>query len=76
MIDYSKGRNLASTIISDKLRVSTATFPRSEYYGGGEDALIETWVFSDDGIHSARQIFSRTCKHALMVHDMVVGILK
>ena len=76
MIDYCKGQNLASTVINEKLRVSTATFPRSEYYGGGEDALIETWVFSDDGIHSRRQIFSRTRKHALMVHDMVVGILK
>jgi hypothetical protein len=76
VIDYSKGQNLASTVINEKLRVSTATFPRSEYYGGGEDSLIETWVFSDDGIHSRRQIFSRTRKHALMVHDMVVGILK
>ena len=75
MVDYSKAKNLARTIINDKLRVSTATFPSSEYYGGGEDAVIETWVFSYDKLHSSRQIFSRTREHALMVHKMVVGIL-
>lgn len=75
MINYSKGKNLASTVINDKLRVSTATFPRDEYYGGGEDALIETWIFSYDNIHSSHQIFSRTRKHSLMVHNMIVGIL-
>lgn len=75
MIDYSKGKNLASTVINDKLRVSTASFPRSEYYGGGEDALIETWIFSDDKRYKSHQIFSKTREHALMVHNMIVGIL-
>lgn len=41
MANYSKGVNLASDIICEGLRVSTASFPADDYYGGYDDALID-----------------------------------
>jgi hypothetical protein len=73
--NYNRGVNLASTIINDKLRISTASFPADDYHGGYDDALIETWVFSKDKRYRSRQIFSRTREHALMVHKLVAGII-
>jgi hypothetical protein len=65
MYDYSKGENLASDIITDKIRVSTAMFPGD--HGNG----FETWIFSDDARQNSVQIWHRTKQAALKVHRYV-----
>ena len=65
---------IKSTIINDKLRVSSAIERRIDWFGDWD--LIETWIFSDDGIHKSRQIFSKTPEKAMNAHDLIVGILK
>ena len=76
MIDYSKGVNLVSDIISDTVRVSTATFPRNEYYGGGADALIETWIFDDRPLHSKQYFHKRGRERAIRFHNYLVKRLR
>lgn len=76
MIDYSKGKNLARDIISDTVRVSTATFPWDEYYGGGEDALIETWIFDDKPYHSKQYIHKHGRERAIKFHNYLVRRLR
>ena len=80
MIDYTKGENLASDIICDGLRVSTASFPREEYYGSGKDAMIETWVFGDKekGFESKQYIHERirTREKAIIFHNKLVMRLR
>ncbi len=74
MANYCRGVNLASTIISDKVRVSTASFPADDYNGGYDDALIETW--SDDRNFKSRQIFHpRSREHAVLAHKLIVSVL-
>lgn len=75
MANYCRGVNLASTVINDKLRVSTASFPADDYNGGYDDALIETWVFSDDKSHKSRQIFHRNRASALLAHGLICSVL-
>ena len=70
MFDYSKGKNLASEIITDKIRVSTAMFPG--YYGDG----FETWIFSDDEKQKSRQIWHKSKRQALLVHGYIVRNLR
>jgi len=65
MFDYSKGKNLASDIITSKIRVSTAMFPG--YYGNG----FETWIFSDDERQKSRQIWHKSQRQALLVHGYI-----
>ena len=50
MYNYCKGENLASDIITNKIRVSTAMFPGD--YGSG----FETWIFSNDARQNSIQI--------------------
>ena len=76
VIDYSKGKNLASDIISNNIRVSTATFPRNEYYGGGEDALIETWIFDDRPLHSKQYFHKHGRDRAIKFHNYLVRRLR
>lgn len=81
MVDYTKGENLASDIICDGLRVSTASFPADEYDGGYKDALIETWVFGnkDKGFKSKQYFFEgkkRTREYAVNFHKKLVARLR
>ena len=72
MYDYTKGENLASDIITDKIRVSTATFP--SYDGGGDG--FETWIFSDDIRQRSTQIWHRSKRQALLVHGYITHNLR
>lgn len=72
MIDYSNGKNLAIDIISDTVRVSTATFPRDAYYGGGEDALIETWIFNNNPRLSKQYFHKHGRERAIRFHNYLV----
>ena len=72
--DYSKGESLAHTWIRwPCLRVSTVSFPSN---AGCEDALIETWIFSECPKHKSRQIFHRTRTKAVKAHEHIVSNLK
>jgi len=70
MFDYTKAKNIASDILSDKVRISTATFPG--YYGDG----YETWIFSRDDRVKTRQIWHRNKNKALSVHGHIVKNLR
>jgi len=69
MNDYSKGVNIASTIITDTIRVSTAKFP------GPFGMSFETWIFSDNTKQKSRQIWHGTEREALKIHGYIVSNL-
>lgn len=80
--DYGRGENLKSTIILSYfgmpvLRVSSASFPDSEYAGGRPDGLIETWIFSDiKSLQRNHQVFHSSRAEAIQVHDHIVVNLR
>lgn len=76
MANYSKGVNLASDIICEGLRVSTASFPADDYYGGYDDALIETWIFDDRPLHSKQFFHKKGRERAIKFHNYIVKRLK
>jgi len=56
--------NLAITIITDKIRVSTAAIYYSEWFG--EYYQYETWIFSNDKMHQ---------KNVMVIHGTHGGDL-
>ncbi len=71
MIDYTKGVNLGSDVITKKIRVSTAKFPSTLY-----DFVWETWIFSDDERQKSRQLWHKTEQEAIKVHNYIVNNLE
>lgn len=76
MIDYENGINLARDVISLQVRVSTASFPSVAYYGAAPDALIETWIFSENQKVKTVQIFHKDRSSAVKRHKAIVAGLK
>jgi hypothetical protein len=76
MANYSKGVNLASDVITPTLRVSTASFPSDDHWGGHEDALIETWIFDARPMHSKQFYHRRGREKAIRFHNRLVRKLR
>ena len=76
MADYSKGVNLASDVINENMRVSTASFPADEWRGGYEDALIETWIFDKRPMQSKQFFHKHGRDRAVKFHNYLVKRLK
>jgi len=73
MADYAKGKNLATTILSPEVRVSTAYFPASSH--GWDSDLTETWIF-DAKDRITRQFFHRFPREGVRRHPLIVRAAK
>lgn len=77
--DSESNFNIASTIINDKIRVSTAAIYYDDWIGGRHQ--LETWVFiKDDHRASKVKIHSVPCndnglKYCNNFHNKVVGLI-
>lgn len=84
LVEQNKNFNIASTIITDKIRVSSAAIFYEEFFGNYY--LLETWIFSDDPTIKSRQIIHGTTgifpvsqkekDNVVKVHNYVAGNLK
>ncbi len=68
-IDYTRGENIASDVITHSIRVSTACFPND---CGDKDRLIETWIFDNRPLHSKQYIHKRGRERAIKFHNYIV----
>lgn len=78
--EQKKNFNIASTIIDDNYRVSTAAI----FYEGnwfGDYWQLETWVFCKDNKHSKMKIHNVPCNddginYCKIFHDKTVAMVK